>query len=215
MPYSSLEWIEIFNKNDMDIELINWKIRNKSSNTKLIPNLKISAKNYAIFNFDHFFNKEEDDIVYLINQNNQVVDKRDYSKGKFLPQKTWSLINNSWCLAEETYNKINGNSCYTEPTPTIQPTTTPTPNNLLTPIITPNDRNLYKLDESATASAVFTPTEETGYFITPTITAIPISSNLVLGESTTIKKNYLPLTFIISGASFLVSPLLIDKFKKK
>lgn len=218
MPYQVDQWIEIINKKDKeDVELINWKIQNKSSNTKLILNLRISANSFAVFNFGRFFDMEGDDTVYLLNQDNQIVDKKSYSKGKFLPQKTWSLINNSWCLAEETYNKSNGNSCYIESTPTIKPTSTPTPNNLLTPTPIPTNRNLYKPDESATASAIFTPPEESGFYITPipTITTTPISSNLILGETATTRKNYLPLVFIVSGGSLLISPKLINKFNKK
>ncbi len=216
MPYSSLEWIEIYNNNDKPIELKNWKIKDNSSNTKTIPDLKIPSKSYGIFEFSSFLNNDTDKII-LINHNNQTVSQYEYPDNKLTLERSWSYINNSWCQADITKNSSNASSCYQapNPTPTMTPTSNITPTNSLTPTAIPTDRNLYQLDESATASAVFTPTEETGYFITPTIMATPISSNLVLGESTTAKKSYLPLIFIVSGGSLLASPLVIDKLKKK
>ena len=116
-----------------------------------------------------------------------------------------------------TKNNSNVSSCYqtSTQTPTITLTTTITPTSKITPTAIPTDRNLYELDESATASAVFTPTEESGFYNTPTISISPIISNLVLGETITAKKNYLPLVFIVSGGLLLISPLIFDKLKKK
>ncbi len=216
MPYPSIEWIEIYNNNDKPVELKNWKIKDNSSTTKTIPDLKIMSKSFGIFEFSSFLNNDTDKIV-LINHNNQIIGQYEYPNNKLTLEKSWSYISNSWCQSEITKNSPNASSCYqaSTPTPTATPTIISTSTNLLTPTAIPTDRNLYKLDESATASAVFTPTEEIGYYLTPTVSIAPISSNLVLGETTTAKKNYLPLIFIVSGGSLLVSPLVIDKFKKK
>lgn len=215
MPYSFIEWIEVFNDNDKPVELTNWVIKDSSTNIKSISNLKIASKSYAIFEFSSFLNNDTDKIIF-INHNNQIISQYEYPDNKFTLERSWSLINGSWCQSTITKNSSNASSCYQAPTsiPTIAPTTI-TPTILLTPTAIPIDRNLYKLDESATASAVNTPTEETSYYLTPTISIAPISSNLVLGETTTAKKNYLPLIFIITGGLLLISPLIIDKLKKR
>jgi len=221
MPYSSLEWIEIYNDNDKPVELNNWKITDNSTNIKTIENLKILSKNYAIFEFSPMLNNDDSDKVILKNQNNQDVSQYEYPSGKFILERSWSLVGSSWCQAEITKNSSNASSCYSAPTPTktptptTTPTKTPTPTILITPTALPTDKNLYQLDESATASAVFTPTEESGFYTTPAISTTPFASNLVLGVTTTAKKNYLPLIFIVSGGLLLLSPLLFDKLKKK
>lgn len=223
MPYSSPEWIEIYNNNDKPVELQNWKITDNSTNIKIIENLKILSKNYAIFEFSPILDNNNSDKIILKDHNNNVVKQYEYPDNKDTTERSWSLIGDwnagSWCQTGITKNSSNNSSCYTESltTPTLTPTLihTPTPTIKITPTAIPTDRNLYQLDESATASAVFTPTDETSYYITPTISATPISSSLVLGQTTTAKKKYLPLIFIASGGSLLVSPLLIDKFKKK
>lgn len=215
MPYASLEWIEIYNNNDKSVELKNWKIKDSSSNTKTIPDTKISPKSYFIFEFSSFLNNDTDKII-LINHNNQTVNQYEYPDDKMTLERSWSFISNSWCQANITQNKINETSCYTPPTPT-QKTATPTisPTNTITPTAVPTDKNLYKADALATESAIIDPIEESSFYTTPTITTAPLSSKLVLGETTTVKKNYLPLIFIISGGLLLATPIILDKIKKK
>ncbi len=214
MPYSSIEWIEIYNDNDKTVELKNWKIKDNSSNTKTIPDMTISPKSYGIFEFSSFLNNDIDKII-LINHNNQVVGQFEYPNNKYTLERSWSFISNSWCQSEFSKNAVNVSSCYSQPTSTPQLVETVIPTSTLTPTITSNNDTLYKPDESATASAIFTPTEESGYYITPTTSHVPISSNLVLGETTTAKKNNLPLVFIISGGLLLISPIILNKLKKK
>lgn len=216
MPYSSIEWIEIYNNNSNPVEIKGWKIKDNSSNTKTIPDLKISSNSFAVFEFSSFLNNDFDKII-LINHLDQEINQFEYPNNKDTLERSWSLINNSWCQSDITKNSTNVSSCYSEvtSTPTITASVTPSLTPKITPTTIPTDRNLYKPDELATATAVFTPTEETDYYLTPTILAKPISSNLVLGETTTAKKNYLPLVFIISGGSLLISPIIIEKLKKK
>ncbi len=214
MPYSSIEWIEIYNDHDKAVELKNWKIKDNSSNTKTIPDMKISPKSYGIFEFSSFLNNDIDKII-LINHNSQVVSQFEYPDDKYTLDRSWSLISNSWCQSEFSKNGSNVSSCYTQPTPTPKLTETVSPTSILTPTINQVNNTLYKPDESATASAIFTPTEESGYYVTPTTSLAPISSNLVLGETTTAKKNNLPLVFIISGGLLLISPVILSKLKKK
>lgn len=216
MPYSSIEWIEIYNNNSNPVEIKGWKIKDNSSNTKTIPDLKISSNSFAVFEFSSFLNNDFDKII-LINHLDQEINQFEYPNNKDTLERSWSLINNSWCQSDITKNSTNVSSCYSEvtSTPTITASVTPSLTPKITPTTIPTDRYLYKPDELATATAVFTPTEETDYYLTPTILAKPISSNLVLGETTTAKKNYLPLVFIISGGSLLISPIIIEKLKKK
>jgi len=216
MPYSSLEWIEIYKNNDKPVELKNWKIKDNSANIKIIPDLIIPSKSYQIFEFSSFLNNDTDKII-LINHDGLIINQHEYPSGKLTLERSWSLVNGSWCQSEITKSISNATSCYSAPTPTINnsPTSTPNPTVTLIPTPIPTERNLYKIDELATASAIFTPIEESLPIATPTASLLPVSSSLVLGETTTAKKNYLPLIFIISGALLLVSPLLIEKLKKK
>lgn len=216
MPYSSLEWIEIFNNNDKAVELKNWKIKDSSSNTKIIPDLKILPKSYGIFEFSNFF-KNTTDKMMLINHKDIIVNQYEYPDGKLTLERSWSLINNSWCQAEITKNIANVSSCYSAPTPTKTPSITnnPTTTLSLTPSTSPTERNLYKPDESATASAIFTPIENSDSGLNSTSPTSAISSNLVLGKTNTAKKKYLPIILIVLGGFLLLSPILLEKFKKK
>lgn len=218
MPYSYLEWVEIYNDNDKSVELKGWKIKNASSQTKIIPNIKISSKSYKIFEFSNFLNNGSDKII-LLSHDDKLIGQHEYPDKKNTLERSWSYINGSWCQAEITQNKPNASSCYsaspTIPTPTVNIINSPTSTVPITPSSLPTDKNLYQPDETATASAVFTPIEENISQTTPTIEPNSITSNLVLGQTTTAKKNYLPLIFIVFGGLFLTFPLIIDKLKKK
>lgn len=212
MPYSSLEWIEIYNNNDKPVELRNWKLKNNSANTKIIPDLKILPKSYGIFEFFSFLNNDNDKIV-LINHNDQIVSQYEYPNNKLTLERSWSLISNSWCQANITQNSANVSSCYLVPTPTVINNFTTTLS--LKPSIRPTEQNLYVPDESATASAVFTPIEEPDSETNSTIPTSVLASNLVLGQTTTTKRNYLPIIFIVLGGFLLLFPIFFEKFKKK
>ena len=218
MPYKNFEWIEIFNDNNVGVKLDNWSIYDSDGKIFDINNLIIESKKYKIIEWSGYKLNDSGDSVSLYNNYNSVISQYSYPTGKYINDNiSWSYINGSWCQAEITKNTSNASSCYSAPTLTPTPTiiNSPTPTFLITPTALPTDKNLYQLDETATASAIFTPIEENIPQTTPTISSKPITSNLVLGQTTTAKKNYLPLTFIVSGGFLLMSPILIDKFKKK
>lgn len=206
MPYSSIEWIEIYNDNDKEVELKNWKIKNKSSGTKVIPDIKISPKSYDIFEFSKFLDDSTDKII-LINNNDQIVTQYEYPDNKITLERSWSFINNGWCQANITQNKINETSCYSPSIPlhvTTIPTTIPTSN------------NLYKADTQDFEPAINDPVEESPFNLSPTEAISPLSSKLVLGENTTtVKKNNYPIIFIFIGSFLFVTPFILDKIKKR
>lgn len=236
---SNPEWIQLTNNTSNSINLENWTFEDESKTSKSI-NICLSPNSNQILEYSYIDNSDwlnnsksvgdtYTDIIYLFNSSKILIHQFPYINGvdKPKPEST------NTCVVTPTPipTTIPTNIPTVTPTPTLSPTptptktptptitptltNTPTPTIKITPTAIPTDRNLYKLDESATASAVFTPTDETSYYITPTISATPISSSLVLGQTTTAKKKYLPLIFIVSGGSLFVSPLLIDKFKKK
>ena len=203
MPYSSIEWIEIYNQNDFKVKLVGWQIGDNSSVTKNIPDLTINAKSFGTFDFSVFLNNNDADKVVLYDNNKKVISSYEYHGGAYELERSWSLINNSWCKADITKGQSNDDSCFT-PTPTA--TKTPIPTVTLTPTPTP----------TSTPSATLTPVmDEISFTPTPT----PTPESMVLGETTTIesdtKKNFLPLILIIGGGALLLSPLIITKIKKQ
>lgn len=201
MPYSSIEWIEIYNQNDFKVKLVGWQVGDNSSVTKNIPDLIINAKSFGTFDFSTFLNNNDADKVVLYDNNKKIVSSYEYHGGAYSLEMSWSLVNSSWCRADITKGQTNDDSCFT-PTPTPTLTSTPTPTFTPTPTLTP----------TLIPSVTLIPTiEELLETITPT------SEPMVLGETTTgsdIKKNYLPLILIIGGGVLLISPLIITKLKK-
>lgn len=215
MPYSTEEWIEIYNNNDSKVKLIGWKIYDNDSNSKNFPETVINSKSYFVFKFSSFLDNNEADKIVLKNQNNDIIGESSYNNGLLTVEKSWSLINDSWCQALITQGYSNSNSCYISPTNTIIPTITPTKTftSTSTPIL---ERNLYTTDAASTAAAIFIPIEE-DIFLSPTPTTAPTTSisGQILGQKSTNKKNFLPLFFILSGGTLLLSPLIFNKIKKK
>jgi len=197
------EFVELINNSPTEINLNGWSIKN--DNTSITEDIYLTltdvipANSTKKFNKDSTWLNDSGDIIYLYDASNNLVDKLIYST----PTSTPTSIPTSTTTPIPTVTS----------TPTATPT--PTPTILITPTALPTDKNLYQLDESATASAIFTPTDESGFYTTPTISATPFASNLVLEQTTTVKKKYLPLFFIVSGGLLHLSPLLFDKLKKK
>ncbi len=213
MPYSSIEWIEIYNNNDYPVKLIGWKIGHNTSTTKNFD-LTINSKSYGTFDFSNFLNNDGDKIILYDNNNNNR-GERSYESNKYTLDRSWSLVNNSWCQADLTKGNSNATSCYSAPTNTPTPTFTPTPTKPLSPTPTP-DQGKYTPDESATASAIIDPINISSPSITPTTNPTPTNSvSFTETNSSKPKKRYLPLIFIISGGCLLVSPLAINKIKKQ
>jgi len=213
MPYSSLEWAEIYNDNNYPVKLVGWKLNDNNLNTKNFD-LSIGSKSYATFDFSSFLNNDGDKII-LINNLGQTVSHWEYSGNNYTLDYSWSLVSGSWCRAAITKGNSNAGSCYLATTPTV----TSSPTSTITPTASPTDRNLYTADESATASAIIDPvSESTTLPISPTIAPTPTISGLVLGNNdspSTTKNKYLPLIFILVGGCLLASPLILNKIKKK
>jgi hypothetical protein len=207
MPYSSIEWVEIYNSNSHPVKLSGWKLADNSSNTKSLPDLTISANGYTTYDFSNLLNNDGDTIT-LINNSGQTVSQRIYENNKYSLDYSWSLINNSWCQASITKGYVNVTSCYTAPTATPTPTATLTP----TPTI---DQTKFTSSDTATESAIIEPTSESSY-LSPTVTPIASPTVTTLNDdiTNTTKKNYLPLILIVSGGLLLTSPLIISKLKK-
>jgi hypothetical protein len=73
MPYSSIEWIEIYNQNDFKIKLVGWQVGDNSSVTKNIPELIIDAKSFNTFDFSTFLNNNDADKVVLYDNNKKLL----------------------------------------------------------------------------------------------------------------------------------------------
>lgn len=201
MPYSNVEWIELYNSNDYDVRLVAWKIEDNNAHTKNISELNIKAKSYAVFEFSVFLNNSDSDKLILYNQNQKIIDSYQYPAGKFDLEKSWSKNDNNWCLALISKSQANNQCFVVTPTltPTISLTTTPTPQEIPsiepTPIITNSPTTTNEAEGSSNISS---------------------SSGLVLGDSDTnsTKQNFLPIILIFGGAVLLLSPLIISKLKK-
>ena len=201
MPYSNVEWIELYNSNDYDVRLVAWKIEDNNAHTKNISELNIKAKSYAVFEFSVFLNNSDSDKLILYNQNQKIIDSYQYSAGKFDLEKGWSKNDNNWCLALISKSQANNQCFVVTPTltPTISLTPTPTPQEIPsiepTPIITNSPTTTDKVEDSLDTSS---------------------SSGQVLGDSETnsTKQNFLPIILIFGGAILLLSPLIISKLKK-
>ncbi len=206
MPYSDPEWIEIHNSNDKPIKLVGWKLEDKESHTRNISDITIGANSYFIFEYSAFFDNNNDETVIFRRQDNTVINQTSYNGGLRTVDRSWSLINNSWCQSSITKGYVNVTSCYSSPT------STPIPTNTLTP--TP-DQSKFTSSDTATESAIIEPSQGSS-FITPEITTIPTKGE-VLGDDITnsTQKNYLPLILIISGGLLLTSPIIISKLNKK
>lgn len=214
MPYSAIEWIEIYNQNNFDVKLVGWEIRDNGSNIKSInPDLFIKANSFAIFEFSRFLNNDQGDKVALYNQNQNIVDSHFYENGYYSPERSWSKVNGSWCPTISSQNKIN-NSCFIFPDPINTPI--PTPTNTPAPTPTP-DLNRYQAPTGFTPSVIMAPTskENTPTPISnPTLT--PSSEGMVLGidDNQPPKKNFLPMIIIVLGGILLITPVIITKIKK-
>lgn len=214
---SDPEWIKLINNTDENISIENWVFRdeNDNSNNKDSVSLTgcISPHSYQTFYHDKGWLNNDGDTIYLYDLNKSLIDSLVYSVGK---SDVNSQFDNTCVLPTPTptptATPTPTPTAAPSPTPTLTPTQTPTPTITPTkiPTVTPTPT-----DEPIPTAAIEpidttnTPTEE---ILTPTITQIP-AQELILGETTTSKKNPLPLIFICIGALFLLTPLIIAKIK--
>lgn len=77
------EWIEIYNKEEKEINLKNWQIRDESGkNYKIDRDILIKPKNYLVFSREKtkIVLNNENETIYLINPKGEIVDEIDYQK---------------------------------------------------------------------------------------------------------------------------------------
>lgn len=196
MPYSSIEWLELYNSNDYDVKLVAWKIEDNSANTRNISELRIKAKSYAIFEFSAFLNNSDSDKLILYNQDQKIIDSYQYPSGKFDLEKSWSKNDKGWCQTLLSKGQSNY-QCYITPTSTLTPTPIPTDNPIEeTPSIEPtsiiSDSQKVNTDQN-----------------TSTNSALNLEDS-----SISMKRNFLPIVLIFGGALLLLSPVIISKIKK-
>lgn len=110
-PDSENEYIEIFNKNDFDVDLSDWKIRDSvgSVNTFNFPkNTMIKAQNYLIIMRPEtkiILNNDADSLS-LIQPDSAVADNVSYEKAKM--GESYNLISSNWIWSQEpTPGKAN------------------------------------------------------------------------------------------------------------
>ncbi|HPD44984.1 MAG TPA: lamin tail domain-containing protein, partial [Candidatus Woesebacteria bacterium] len=128
MPYpeTGSEWVEIFNDNDFEINLENYKIKDNSSRYRLIVgDNPVLAHSYFVFLFANYLNNDGDSLSLFDPFNRQIGESFSYTTAKKGLSYSWQE-NNSWCLSFSSMNQDN-NSCYTEPTAVPTPTHTPKP----------------------------------------------------------------------------------------
>jgi hypothetical protein len=211
MPYSSIEWIELYNQNNFDVKLTGWQVGDNTSSTKTIPDLVIKAKSYSTFDFSSFLNNNGDKVV-LYNNNKNIITSYTYNSNAFDLERSWSSVNGSWCQTDITKGSANVNYCLNSATPI--PTSSPTAAATITSTPTP-DLNRYQPSPEATADSALSVSspDSISDSNTPTETPTPTTGS-VLGETaSSIKTNFLPLIFIVSGGMLLLSPLVITKIK--
>lgn len=209
MPYSSIEWIELYNDNDFDVKLVAWKIEDNEAHTKNISELNIEAKSYAIFEFSLLLNNSESDKIILYNQDQKIIDSYQYESNKFNLEKSWSKVNGNWCQADVSRGASNNNCFSVSPTST----STPTPTTKLTPTTT-----FY-----TTSTPTITPIlSETSLSEDPTPSDLQTETSTqdqILGDSDSsqekLNQNFLPIVLIIGGGVLLLSPLLFSKIKTR
>lgn len=215
MPYSSIQWLEIYNDNDFPIKLVNWKIKNNSADLKKLPEIIIPSKKFFNYDFIKYLN-DSGDTVSLINHEDKVINHRSYSNDDYNLSYSWSLVNNSWCRAPITKGLANSTSCYQKPSSTPSPIPT---NISSTPTKDPEDSDLFSLHKDISPVPINEPLLESPYLPVNSADSslLPQPTGDILGQihQPQSKKNYLPLIIIIIiGGGLLTLPLFIKKFKK-
>ncbi|GIW64234.1 MAG: hypothetical protein KatS3mg092_0167 [Patescibacteria group bacterium] len=119
------EWIEIFNDNDFNVNLVNWYIDDQESSGSSAKSfsLEIPAKSYkAIILSTNIFNNSGDS-VRLLDFNKNLKDSFEY--GSSLKNKTWGRIDfesDNVCLQEPSFEQKNNPCLENQPTLIITPT---------------------------------------------------------------------------------------------
>ncbi|XOB41236.1 MAG: lamin tail domain-containing protein [Candidatus Nealsonbacteria bacterium] len=102
---SENEWIEIFNKNDFDVDLSNWQIKDSvgSMTTYTFPkNSIIKTQNYLVLSRPEtkITLNNDADSLNLIQPNSTIIDTISYQKAP--RAQSYNLTNSGWSWSEKT-----------------------------------------------------------------------------------------------------------------
>ena len=167
-PEDDQEWVEIFNNNDYQVNLVNWQIGDSLDSHKKIFSAVINAKSYYVIQGNIYLNKSSPDAVRLFYPSGEIANE-PINYNDCDSDHTWSLVNNDWCLADPTKGNPNG-SCWEEeddsPDPTNTPplTHTPTPSRTPTPKKTPTPTKTRDQILGASGSAEATASSGSAFF---------------------------------------------------
>lgn len=129
------EWVEVYNGNDSDVTLSNWKLTDDDGNYQSIESLPIAAKGYAAIDISHYTRgmlTNDGDILSLIDGAGKTIEKYEYSFCN--TQATWARISGDWKeTATMTKGKANQYSALSTTSSTPQPTATATPKSTQSP----------------------------------------------------------------------------------
>lgn len=222
-PDTGSEWLEIYNDNDFEVNLENYKIKDDTTHYRTIGANIISAHSYFIFMFNNYLNNDLDSITLFDNYNRQIGESFSYTftkKGLSYSKQEDGFL----CFTQSSMNQDN-NSCYSEPTntppPTGGPTHTPTPTKVPMATHTPRPTKVPKITtpkptKKPTATrhpSIKKSKTSSKKQIPPIIIAseIPTTSEVptLNQENDSSTSNIIPVTFISLGALFLLSPLII------
>lgn len=110
-PDAEEEWIEIFNNNNFEVNLFNWKINDSRGKTKtyIFPKeTKIVAQGFLILfrNISKIILNNDGDSISLIQPNNNIIDSVTYPKAQ--KNESYNKINSEWLWSDNlTPGSIN------------------------------------------------------------------------------------------------------------
>ncbi len=123
------EWIEIYNPNNFEANLNNWKLDDEEEgSTPITFSSIIPPKGFFVLTLKSNILNNDGDTVRLLNEKEEIMDQTTYSSST--KGKSWAKNNGKWCKQNPTKGFQN-HSCLTNPTSTPTPTPTQTKNNLV------------------------------------------------------------------------------------